>query len=69
MTYKMVMVGIVGVGKKSLMRRFGGAEFSSSEISKMTSHFVSSDIDRFIIKTWDDSVRLRRRRKRQHHVM
>ena len=49
-------MGIVGVGKKSLMRRFGGAEFSSSEISKMTSHFVSSDIDRFIIKTWDDSV-------------
>lgn len=48
------MVGIVGVGKKSLMKRFGGAEFSSSEISQMSKHFISSDVDRFIIKTWDD---------------
>lgn len=54
MTYKVVMVGIVGVGKKSLMKRFGGAEFSSSEISKMSKHFISSDVDRYLIKTWDD---------------
>ena len=54
MTYKVVMVGIVGVGKKSLMKRFGGAEFSSSEISKMSQHFISSDVDRYLIKTWDD---------------
>ena len=54
MSYKVVMVGIVGVGKKSLMKRFGGAEFSSSEISQMSKHFISSDVDRFVIKTWDD---------------
>ena len=54
MSYKVVMVGIVGVGKKSLMKRFGGAEFSSSEISKMSKHFISSDVERYIIKTWDD---------------
>ena len=54
MAYKVVMVGIVGVGKKSLMKRFGGAEFSSSEITKMSKHFVSSDVERYMIKTWDD---------------
>jgi small GTP-binding protein len=57
MAYKVVMVGIVGVGKKSLMKRFGGAEFSSSEISKMSKHFVSSDVERYMIKTWDDKGR------------
>ena len=54
MAYKVVMVGVVGVGKKSLMKRFGGAEFSSSEISKMSKHFISNDVERFVIKTWDD---------------
>ena len=54
MAYKVVMVGIVGVGKKSLMKRFGGAEFSSSEVSKMSKHFVSSDVERYMIKSWDD---------------
>ena len=55
MTYKVVMVGVVGVGKKTLMRRFGGAEFSSSEISKMSAHFLTGDIERFVISSWDES--------------
>ncbi len=68
MTYKVVMVGIVGVGKKSLMRRFGGAEFTTSEISKMAAHFLTGDVERFLISSWDESGQRVREQQEIHRT-